>query len=70
MYSIIFLRYCNLHTCINFLILRNFSYDEFMRKSRGYEVKSTLRIIVLLQFINRSQIGILNVIVVLYYHVV
>jgi len=41
-----------------------------MRKSRGYEVKSTLRIIVLLQFINRSQIGILNVIVVLYYHVV
>jgi hypothetical protein len=41
-----------------------------MHKSRGYRVKNTLRIIVLLQFINRSQIGFLNVIVVLYPHFV
>jgi hypothetical protein len=41
-----------------------------MQKGRGSEVKSTLRIIVRLQFIDRSQIGILNVPVVFYSQVV
>lgn len=55
---------------MNSLILRIYLYHDFLHKSRGYKVKNTLRITVLLQFISRSQIGIVNVTVFLYSHVV